>query len=727
MENQIATRRFFLKAGAASGGGLILSFTLPGMASARTPRESAASASTAAQEFVPNAFLRVDPEGHITFISPHTEFGQGIYTSTAMLMAEELDVGLDQIQIEAAPPDLKNYKDPLLGDQATGGSASTRADWMRLRQAAATARFMLVFVAAQKWKCDPAACQVVRGVIRHPSSSQTMTYGEVATVAARLTVPTNVPLKDPSKFTLIGTPAKRLDTPAKVNGTAVFGIDAKVPGMLIGTLAIAPVQGGKLANINEAAAKAIPGVRDVICTEDRTAVAVIGDHMWAAIKGLRALDIQWDAGPNGNVDIDALIAALDQASQNQGVVAKRVGDADGAITAAATKLSAVYQLPFLAHAPMEPLNCTLHVQTDGAEVWVGTQVPVRAQNTVAQVTGLPADKVKINNLYIGGAFGRRLDIDSIAVAAAIAKQVNYPIKLVWTREVDLRHDYYRPYYYDRVSAGLDAKGNIVGWTHRVTGSSVMARWAPAGLVNGLDPDAVECAADTPYELPATFVDYVRHEPQGLGTGWWRGVGPTHNLFVVESFVDELAIAAKQDPVEFRRKMLTKNPRALAVLNLAAEKSNWGTALPAGYGRGIELQFAFGTYISCALEVEVTPQAEIVLHRAVVAVDCGSTVNPDTLRAQIQGGLLFGLGTAMYNQITLTDGAVDQSNFHDYRPLRMNQTPKIEIYQITNNEAPGGIGETGTAAAAPALGNAIFAATGKRLRRLPFGDGQLQET
>jgi isoquinoline 1-oxidoreductase beta subunit len=727
MENQIASRRFFLKAGAASGGGLILSFTLPGLASARPPRGSAASASTTAQEFVPNAFLRVDPEGHITFISPHTEFGQGIYTSTAMLMAEELDVGLDQIQIEAAPPDLKNYKDPLLGDQATGGSASTRADWMRLRQAAATARFMLVFVAAQKWKCDPAACQVVRGVIRHPSSSQTMTYGEVATAAARLTVPTNVPLKDPSKFTLIGTPAKRLDTPAKVNGTAVFGIDAKVPGMLIGTLAIAPVQGGKLANINEAAAKAIPGVRDVICTEDRTAVAVIGDHMWAAIKGLRALDIQWDAGPNGKVDIDALIAALDQASQNQGVVAKRVGDADGAITAAATKLSAVYQLPFLAHAPMEPLNCTLHVQTDGAEVWVGTQVPVRAQNTVAQVTGLPADKVKINNLYIGGAFGRRLDIDSIAVAAAIAKQVNYPIKLVWTREVDLRHDYYRPYYYDRVSAGLDAKGNIVGWTHRITGSSVMARWAPAGLVNGLDPDAVECAADTPYELPATFVDYVRHEPQGLGTGWWRGVGPTHNLFVVESFVDELATAAKQDPVEFRRKMLTKNPRALAVLNLAAEKSNWGTALPAGYGRGIELQFAFGTYISCALEVEVTPQAEIVLHRAVVAVDCGSTVNPDTLRAQIQGGLLFGLGTAMYNQITLTDGAVDQSNFHDYRPLRMNQTPKIEIYQITNNEAPGGIGETGTAAAAPALGNAIFAATGKRLRRLPFGDGQLQET
>jgi isoquinoline 1-oxidoreductase beta subunit len=315
----------------------------------------------------------------------------------------------------------------------------------------------------------------------------------------------------------------------------------------------------------------------VIQTQDRTAVAVIGDHMWSAMKGLQALDIQWDSGPNGNVSIAALVESLDQASQNQGLVAKQVGDAAGAINAAATKLSAVYQLPFLAHAPMEPLNCTLYIQPESAEVWVGTQVPVRARNTVAQVTGLPPDKVKINNLYIGGAFGRRLDIDSVTLAAQIAKQVNYPVKLVWTREVDLRHDYYRPYYYDRVGAGLDAKGNITGWTHRVTGSSVMARWAPAGLVKGLDPDAVECAADTPYDIPASFVDYVRHEPQGLGTGWWRGVGPTHNLFVVESFVDELAAAARQDPVEFRRKMLGKNPRALAVLNLAAEKSNWGSA------------------------------------------------------------------------------------------------------------------------------------------------------
>jgi isoquinoline 1-oxidoreductase subunit beta len=374
---------------------------------------------------------------------------------------------------------------------------------------------------------------------------------------------------------------------------------------------------------------------------------------------------------------------------------------------------------------MEPLNCTLDIQPDHAELWVGTQVPVRAQKAVADVTGLPQDKVAVHNQLMGGAFGRRLDIDSILVAAAIVKQVNYPVKLVWTREEDLRHDYYRPYYYDRVSAGLDASGKLVGRTHRVTGPSILARWAPPAFKNGLDEDAVECAAETPYDMPAEFVDYVRNEPPGMNTSWWRGVGPTHNLFVVESFIDELAAAAKQDPVAFRRTMLQKNPRALATLNLAAEKSGWGGKLPANMGRGICTQFAFGSYLSTVLEVEVPPTGEIILHRVVVAVDCGMTVNPDTVQAQIEGGLILGLGTAMYNEITLTGGAVDQSNFHDYRTLRMNEAPKIEVYQIRNEESPGGIGETGTAAAAPALGNAIFAATGKRLRRLPFGNGQLQ--
>ncbi len=718
MGHDIPSRRMLLKAGLLAGGGLLLGLRLPSLAAAADPAPGPGG------PFVPNAFVRIEPHGAITLILPHAEVGQGLYTSAAMLIGEELEVGLDQIQVQAAPPDLAKYIDPLLGDQATGGSTSIRTDWMRLRQAGAAARIMLVGAAAKRWGVDPATCRAERGVVHHDASHRALGYGDIASDAASQPVPRDLTLKDPAQFRLIGTDAKRLDTPSKVNGSAVFGIDAKVEGMRIGTLAITPVKGGKLVRMDEAAARRVPGVRDVIRAGDE-AVAVIGDHMWAAKKGLEALNPVWDGGPNGQVTTRSLITSMDQASQNQGVIARRDGDAAAAIGGAATRLSAIYQLPFLSHSPMEPLNCTLHIQPDRAEIWVGTQVPVRAQKAVADATGLPPAKVTVNNLYMGGAFGRRLDIDSIAVAAAIARQVSYPVKLVWTREEDLRHDYYRPYYYDRVAAGLDAAGRLVGWTHRVTGSSIVARWAPAGFKNGLDPDAVECAAETPYDMPAVLVDYMRHEPDGMNTGWWRGVGPTHNVFVVESFIDELAAAARQDPVAFRRALLQKNPRALAVLNLAAEKSGWGGKLPPRTGRGISVQFAFGSYLSCVIETEISPAGEILLHRAVVAVDCGSTVNPDTVRAQIEGGLILGLGTAMYNEITLRNGAVEQSNFHDYRAMRINEAPKIEVFQIRNNEKPGGIGETGTVAAAPSLGNAIFAATGQRLRRLPFGNGQLQ--
>ncbi len=644
-----------------------------------------------------------------------------------MLMGEELEIGLDQVNIEAAPPDIKKYIDPLLGDQATGGSASTRADWVRLREAAAVARVMLISAAAKKWNVDPASCRAERGIIHHDASGKSASYGDVASDAAQLPVPSNVKLKDPSQFKLIGTSAKRIDTPSKVNGTALYGIDIIVPDMRFGTVAITPVKGGKLASMDEAAARRVPGVHDVIRNDEGDAIAVIGDHMWAAKQGLEALNLKWDAGENGDVTLETIISTMDRASHNEGVVAKKEGDAAAAIKGAATQLSAIYQSPFLSHSPMEPLNCTLHIRPDSAEIWLGTQVPVRAQKAVASVAGLPQDKVTVYNQLMGGAFGRRLDIDSVEVAASIAKHVSYPVKLVWTREEDLRHDYYRPYYYDRVAAGLDANGKLVGRTHRVTGPSILARWAPPAFKNGLDDDAVLCAAETPYEIPNEYVDYVRDEPRAMNTSWWRGVGPTHNLFVVESFIDELAHAAKQDPVEFRRGMLKKNPRALAVLNLAAEKSGWGSPLSRGTGRGVELQFAFGSYLCCVLEVEVTPPGEISVRRAVVAIDCGMTVNPDTVQAQIQGGLILGLGTAMYNEITLTGGAIDQSNFHDYRAMRINEAPKIEVYQIRNGEKPGGIGETGTAAAAPALGNAIFAATGKRLRRLPFGRGQLSGT
>ena len=727
MNSPSFSRRSLLKVSLAAGGGLLVGMRLVSTAYADTllTRATPMTPPDFSGDFEPNAFIRVDPKGAVTFIMRNTEVGQGIYTAASMLIAEEMEIGLDQIAVEAAPPNLKLYTDPLLEEQATGGSASIRGSWKPLREAGATARVMLISAAAQRWNVDASACSASRGTVRHDASGRTLGYGDLADDAAKQPVPTNVPLKPQSQFKLIGTSPRRLDTPAKVNGTSVFGIDVKVPGMKIGTVAASPVKGGRLVSINEKAARAVPGVRDIILLDD--VVAVTGDHMWAAMKGLQAAAPVWDDGPNAQVDTNDMIAQLDHDSQQEGYVAKRVGDADGAIKAAATQHEALYQLPFLAHAPMEPINTTIHVRPDGADIWVGTQVPVRAQMTVAKETGLPQDSVNVYNQFMGGAFGRRLDVDSVTQAARIAKHLPYPVKLIWTREEDIRHDLYRPYYYDRISAGLDGSGNVVGWAHRVTGSSVLARWAPPGMQDGgkLDPDTVEGSADTPYEFPAMKVAWVQSEPAALTTLWWRGVGPTHNIFVIESFMDELAAAAGQDPIAFRRKLLTKNPRALGVLDLVSQKSGWGGKLEAGHGRGVALQFAFQTYMATVLEVAVGDDGEVQLIKADVAVDCGPVVNPDTLAAQVQGGLIFGLSMALYNEITLTRGRVDQSNFHDYRVMRIDEAPQIDVHVVHNpNDQIGGIGETGTVAAAPALANAIFAATGRRLRRIPFGTGQL---
>ncbi|TAV21319.1 xanthine dehydrogenase family protein molybdopterin-binding subunit [Rhizobium ruizarguesonis] len=714
MINNLHSRRGFLKGTVLATGGLVLAVQLP-----RMGRATGAASSSEEAAFTPNAFVKIDESG-ITLIMPHTEVGQGIYTSSAMLMAEELELRLDQLKVEAAPPDLSKYMDPILYDQATGGSTSTRSDWMRLRQAAATARIMLVGAAAAGWRVDPAQCRVHEGTIYHDASNQSSTYYDVAAEAAKLPVPADVPLKDPSQFKVIGTRAKRLDTPGKVNGSVVYGMDIRVPGMKYATLAISPVTGGRFTKMDEAAARAVKGVLDIV-NADNAAVAVIGEHMWAAKQGLDALNIEWDAGENGAVTVDTIVAKMDQVSQRPGVVIRDENKAVDVIANAPTKLSAIYRSPFLSHSPMEPLNCTLHIQDDRAEVWVGTQVPVRTQKAVADITGLPVEKVTVNNQLMGGAFGRRLDVDTIELAAKLLKDIRYPVKLVWTREQDMTHDYYRPYYYDRVAAGLDKDGRLIGRTHRVTGSSIFARWAPAAFKNGIDPDAVDCASETPYDEEAVFADYVRDEPAGVNTSWWRGVGASHNLFVVESFVDEMANATKQDPLEFRRKMLTKNPRALAVLNLAAEKAGWGQALPPGRGKGISLQVAFGSYLAHILEIEITDEKEVRLLRSVIAVDCGVVINPDTVVAQMEGGVIFGLSSAMFNQVTFTDGAVDQTNFDTYRVLRINEAPKVEVYQIKSGEAPGGVGEAGTAAAAGALANAIFAATGKRIRSLPLAE------
>jgi isoquinoline 1-oxidoreductase beta subunit len=584
---------------------------------------------------------------------------------------------------------------------------------------------MLVAAAAQRWNVDPATCRAQNGEVLHPPTGQRASYGELAAVAGNIPTPDNVALKRPDEFKLIGKPVKRLDTPAKVNGTAVYGIDVRVPGMKIATLAQSPVFGGRVKTVNDAAARAVNGVRQIVRLDD--AVAVVADHMGAAKKGLTALVIEWDDGPHAKLNSKDIVDELERATLNPGVVAETIGDVSSAMAKAVTKVEATYQLPFLAHGTMEPMNCTVHMRQDGCEIWVGTQALARAQAAAAKTAGLPLDKVVVHNHLIGGGFGRRLDVDGVVRAVQIAQQVEGPVKVVWTREEDIQHDVYRPYWFDRFSAGLDDKGKPVAWSHRFAGSSVIARWAPPFFQNGLDADTTEGAIDLVYGLPSKVVDYVRVEPPGIPTAFWRSVGPSHNVFVVESFMDELAAAAKQDPVAYRLALLDKSPRAKAVLALAAEKAGWGQPLPERVGRGVSLQFVFASFLAQVAEVEVSKDGAVRVRRVVCAVDCGTAVNPDTIQAQIQSAIIFGITAALHGQITLKDGRVEQSNFHDYQMLRINEAPAIEVHIVQSSESPGGMGECGTSAIVPAVANAIFAATGKRLRKMPIDVTALRQS
>ena len=711
------SRRRFLSVSAAVGGGLLIGFTTgPSIEAAE------AAQSVASPPFTPNAFVRIGSDGLVVMTMPYVEMGQGTYTSIPMLIAEELEVDLKQVRVEHAPPNEKLYGNPLLGGiQATGNSNAVRASWQPLRQAGATARTMLVSAAAKRWNVDPASCRAEKGEVIHVASGRRLKYGALVADAAKLPLPAteSVTLKRVGEFKLIGTPAKRLDTPAKVNGTAVYGIDARPPGVKIATLAQSPVFGGRVKSVNDAAAKAVKGVRQIVRLDD--AVAVVADHMGAAKKGLAALVIEWDDGPHAKLDTGAIVGELEKATLNAGAVAQNIGNVDTAMAGAVTKVEATYQVPFLAHATMEPMNCTVHVRKDGCEVWVGNQVLARAQAAAAKTTGLPLDKVVVHNHLIGGGFGRRLEIDGVTRAVQIAMQVEGPVKVVWTREEDIQHDMYRPLFFDRLSAGLDAKGMPVAWNHRFAGSSIIARWAPPIFKDGLDGDTTEGAIDLVYALQNLHVEYLRVEPPGIPTAFWRSVGPSHNVFVTESFMDELAVAAKQDPVAYRRNLLDKAPRAKAVLDLAAEKAGWGQPLPETVGRGVSVQFAFATYLAQVAEVEVSRDGAVRVRRVVCAVDCGTVVNPDTVRAQIQSAVIFGISAALRGQITLKGGRVEQSNFHDYQVLRMNEAPAIEVYIVNSTEPPGGMGEAGTSAITPAVTNAIFAATGTRVRKLPVAD------
>ncbi|WP_144137473.1 xanthine dehydrogenase family protein molybdopterin-binding subunit [Paraburkholderia sp. BCC1884] len=723
------SRRSFLKfgvtVGAAAGGGLLLGFSMPAVSQDQKAGKSVIGGdgveTPQSGVFAPNAFVQIDTAGKVTLIIPKVEMGQGVYTSIPMLIAEELEVPLDSVVIDHAPPNEKLFMDPLLGGQLTGGSTSIRYAWEPMRRAGATARVVLINAAAQQWQVDPASCHAQAGQVLHAASNRSLGYGQLVEAAAKLPAPQNVPLKSPQDFKVIGTAVKRLDSPEKVDGTAMFGLDVRVPDMVYAAIATCPVFGGTLASVDDTNAKKIPGVRQVIKADN--AVAVIGDHTWAAKRGLQALDIKWNEGAGATLSMQQIVADLVDASQRDGAVARKDGDVGPAFSNAKTRVDAVYQQPFLAHATMEPVNCTVHVRPDGCDVWLGSQVPTRVVDAAAAVTGLPKDKIVVHNHLIGGGFGRRLEFDMVTQAVKIAKQVSTPVKVVWTREEDIQHDMYRPYYYDKISAGLDANGKPVAWQHRIVGSSVIARFAPPAFKNGIDPDAVEVAADLPYDLPNQLIEYVRQEPHAVPTAFWRGVGPTRGTFVVESFIDELAAQAKVDPVKYRRDLLGKTPRALNVLNVATQAANWGSAVPAGQGRGVSVMHAFGSFFSMVVDVAVE-QGEVSVKRVVCAVDCGMVVNPNTIEAQVQGGIIFGITAALYSEITIKDGRVEQNNFTDYRMLRIDQTPPIEVHIVKSSEAPGGIGEPGTAALAPALTNAIFAATGKRLRQLPVGS-QLQ--
>jgi isoquinoline 1-oxidoreductase beta subunit len=703
---RLLTRRTFIEASAGLGGALLVGFLIP----------PAGSLADEKGPFTPNAFIRIDVTGKITLIMPQVEMGQGVYTAIAMILAEELDAAFEQVVVEAAPPNDKLYGNPALGGlQATGNSNSIRAFWMPLRKAAAGTRAMLIQAAAQIWKVDLQSVRTDSGVAIHDASGRRLSFASLIDRARGFTAPQNPTLKEPNDFKLVGKPLKRLDTADKVNGKVVYGIDVMPPGVKFATIMACPVFGGEVGSIDDGKAKALPGVRQVVVLDD--IVAVVADHMWAAKQGIAALDVTWNEGSNATVSSADVWRQIRTASQQDGAIAKNVGDVARGFSEGDLH-DAVYELPFLAHATMEPLNCTVHVTPTSCEIWVGIQVLSRAQAVAAKITGLSLDKVTVHNHLIGGGFGRRLEVDFVEKAVRIGREVEGPVKIVWTREEDIQHDIYRPVYLDRLSASL-SQGRIAAWKHRITGSSIIARWLPPAFQKGIDGDAIDSAADMPYDIGNLRVEYVRDEPPAVPTGFWRGVGPNNTVFAIESFIDELAKKLNKDPVALRLELLAKAPRFTAVLKLATEKAGWGTPLPPRTGRGVAVQGTFNTFIATVAQAHVDERGEVRVQRIVAAVDTGIIVNPDTVIAQFQGGLVFGLTAALYGNISIKKGRVEQSNFHDYRMLRINEMPQIEVHLIKSGEAPGGIGETGTIAAPPSLANALCAATGIRLRRLPI--------
>jgi len=708
------SRRGFLQTAGVAGAGLVLSFYVPGKARAATPPPPKDKPLPP-----PNAFVRVGTDDSVTVVLAHSEMGQGIWTGLAMCIAEELDCDWSKIRCEHAGAS-QTYAHPLFGMQATGGSSSQHAEFDRYRNVGAMAREMLVRAAGKQWKVKPAKLHTENGFVIN--GKKKLSYGELSNAAMQLEPPKTIRLKAAKDWKIIGKPTRRLDTPEKITGKATFGMDIHFEGLRTALVARAPAFGGKVKSFDAAKAKSIPGVEQVV--QIPSGVAVVATNFWAAKQGRDALEIEWDLGPGAEADSEALKASFRALAKTPGTKAAKEGDAGAALAKASKKIEVEYDVPYLAHATMEPLNCTIKVDSGAAEVWTGTQFQQIEQGTVAQILGLPPEKVTIHTPFLGGGFGRRgsLRSDFVSEAAFIVKAAGVPVKTVWTREDDIRGGYYRPAFLHRVEAGLDEKGVPIAWRHTIVGQSIMTGtiFEPMMVKNGIDPTSVEGVSDSPY-LEGVADRFVSlHTPKNpTPVHFWRSVGHTHTCFAMESAIDELAHLAGQEPLAFRLAMLKDKPRIKKVLQTAADKAGWGTALPEGHARGIALQESFGSIVAEVAEVSVDKNKRIRVHKVCAAVDCGTAVNPLAVEAQVQGAIAYGLSAALYSEVTLKGGRVQQSNFHDYRVLRINEMPEVQVHLIASGEKMGGIGEPATPPITAAVANAVFALTQQRLRSLPL--------
>lgn len=711
------SRRHFLKTSAVIGGGLVVAFVIPGA----KRFASAAPAAAGASGFAPNAFLRVGNDDSITVLIAHSEMGQGIWTALPMLIAEELDADWSKVRVEHAPA-APAYAHAVFGMQMTGGSSSTWSEFERYRQAGAAARNMLLQAAAARTNLPIEQLRTENGEVI--AGAERLRYGALADEAGKLTPPDpkSLTLKDPAQWKFIGKATRRLDTPEKVTGRAQFGMDVQFPGLLTAVVARAPVFGAKVKSFDAAAAKSIPGVRNVV--QVPSGVAVVADHYWAAKLGRDALSVDWDLGDGASLDSAAMQEELARLAATPGMPAAQAGDVTAALPTAAKTVAAVYAVPYLAHAPMEPLNCTVRIGAGQCEIWTGTQFQTLDQMVASKILGLKPEQVQIHTMFLGGGFGRRATptSDFVSEAVHVAKAANAPVKTVWSREDDIHGGYYRPAYVHDARIGIDAQGRPFAWQHGIAGQSIIAGTAfePAMVKNGIDATSVEGVSDSPYlkEIPNHRVGL--HSPKRpIPVLWWRSVGHSHTAFVMESLIDELAHAAGKDPLEYRRQLLQNHPRHLGVLNLAAEKGGWGTPLAQGHARGIAVHESFGSYVAQVADVSMSGDRRIRVHSMVCAVDCGIAVNPETIRAQLESGVAFGLSAALHGKLSFKQGRVQESNFHDFPVLRLNEMPQVQVHIVPSSEKPGGIGETGVPPVAPAVANAVFALTGQRLRELPL--------